>query len=184
MWSTAFAADRLPGVKGATIFNYYSWFYNHEKGSQAQYLGAEFLWISALTRLRHCVILALFSEMAFKKSLRALWVQNFSNYYQLQALQRIQEKIKGNAFSRTCGLAVFSCIASSKSKFPDKPSWSREWHVLQTVKCHFAKSIQSIFFTALCRMSLFKLVIVVFCMLNVTTYNNNLWKCLILFKCL
>ena len=33
-------------------------------------------------------------------------------------------------------------------------------------------------------MSLFKLVIVVFCMLNVTTYNNNLLKCLILFKCL
>ena len=111
MWSTAFAADRLPGVKGVTIFNYYLWFYDPSKDSQAQYLSAEFLWISVLTRLRRCVILALFSEMAhLNRALRALWVRNFRNYYKAQALQRIQEKIKGNAFSWTCGLAAFTAV--------------------------------------------------------------------------
>ena len=50
-------------------------------------------------------------------------MQNFSNFYQAEALQRIQEKIKGNTFSRTRGLAAFTCIAASKSRFQDKPSW-------------------------------------------------------------
>ena len=113
-------------------------------------------------------------------------MQNFSNYYQAQALQRIQEKIKGNAliFQNLWTCCFFLALLHQSQNF--------QTSLLDRVNDMFCRVSSVIlqspynqfFFTALCRMSLFKLVIVVFCMLNVTTYNNNLLKCLILFKCL
>ena len=111
-------------------------------------------------------------------------MQNFSNYYQAQALQRILEKIRGIHFPGLVDLLFFLALLHQSQNF--------QTSLLDRVNDMFCRESSVIlqspynqfFFTALCRMSLFKLVIVVFCMLNVTTYNNNLLKCLILFKCL